>query len=1764
MLVTTNEINQAWRADGRKMQIKVMIGGVTYDNDTVTSLSFDSGSISGESFQLGSTYMNSLEIVFPSILETIREDIEVQAELGILVNGIYEYAKLGKFIISEFNRDRNSNTTTITAVDQMILMEGIYESKLSYPATIRDVALEIANLSGVVIDPVSFSTLPTSTIKKLEGYTCRQAIGIIAQFEGGFANFNRLGQLQIRRLAPNDFSISASDYLLKGFKKNEKTYRINGIRVRTGEEDSDVLTVGTSVGNVVELENKAMTQQLLNAIWSKVEGISYFPFELKWRGNPNLEAGDWINILDRDGNRYSVPNLSYSFVFNGGLTAESKATTVGNSEVTYSYKGPLKQQIIQIQKVLEGANGWNSNYYDETEPQHPKEGDLWFKPNGQYKEIWTYENVNGILKWVLQISDAPDEAIKQAIDQAEKNIAQNIIDIESALDKATQAELDAGFSKDLAGEAKALGVAASSLAGEATTNANKAMTDAQEAIRQVVLNGGVAADASAEATEARRLASLAEGNAQEALTKANTSVTDASKALTDATKAFNKSFKSSAIAYATSTNGSTPPTTGWLSTVPTPSPDVYIWTRTTILLNDNTPVVSYSVGKIGAKGDQGLKGDTGGQGIQGLPGVNAPTITSVVQQFYLSTSTTTQTGGSWLSTVPVWSSGRYYWVRVATTYSNGSTTTSTPVLDNALNDSLVTALEVKTANQNLSTTVTQHATLIESKANSTTVDAIAGRVTTAEGSISTIAGKVELKANSTDVQTLTGRVITAEGTITTQAGQIALKANTTTVNTLTGRVATAEGNITTQAGQIELRATKADVQTLDGRVTTAEGSINVQAGQIASKVSQTDFNTLSGRVGTAESSISQQAGEIALRVTTTTYNAGIGSKENTITKATTAPAHLNGRLWLDTSVTPNVLNRSTGTAWVKVTPTTPGEVGAYSAGDGSALAGRVSTAETSITANTTAINLRATKTDLDATKGRVTTAEGTINVQAGQIALKANQTTVDTLTGRVGTAETNISANTTAINLRATKTDVNALTGRVTTAEGTITAQAGLIALKANQSVVDTLTGRVSTTEAKITATDGKVTTLTTKTDGNTTSIGQLQTSYSGLSSTVTQVKNNLEGMEIGGRNLIVNTESLDGYSYKTSDKYMNFNIARTKKGSTGYSDTFSATTIDIAEGDTYTASFFARTSVASFIVCHWYSPNTTIYAISSTGQVSYGADGGIQVTTSTDWKRYWVTWIQSTTTNVKRLIIGRNTITPEGTLVEISGVKIEKGNKATDWSPAPEDYTTVTAFSALEQNLNGFKTTVQNTYADKTTVTQLAGQWTTTTNLANGHTSQIASLGTDINLRATKADLISQINLSPESILIASAKIQIKGDTYIESGVIKTAHIADLAVSGAKIANASIASAKIISLDAAKITATSLSAITTNTGALNVSGWLTTTTENYGFRGTYNYGDELYGAYNPRWFDGDYRLSHRYLTFQANVYDVNSNNTRGAFKYYGETFYGADYLKLRQYTSSTNKTIRARVDVTADSIIIGPNFNGAQSIILNSNATSFFAKDASFADGITVNSQNQDGVRTGRINAPMNYNTLILNNNRNLGTLELGYDTSRYLRAKDVYDRTYSLASNMIVTNEGTLGRATSARKYKTNIVELKEIYSKAKDVLQIQPVTWLDKRALIETGTEQRGYGFIADEFHELGLKEVVQYGSDGQVEGLAYDRISMYHNVILQDHEQQLKRLDSLNTKVIRLVANSSTYGTRLNNLESEVFRLKKCIEELEKIA
>ncbi|WP_430609680.1 phage tail spike protein [Enterococcus sp. DIV0876] len=489
---------------------------------------------------------------------------------------------------------------------------------------------------------------------------------------------------------------------------------------------------------------------------------------------------------------------------------------------------------------------------------------------------------------------------------------------------------------------------------------------------------------------------------------------------------------------------------------------------------------------------------------------------------------------------------------------------------------------------------------------------------------------------------------------------------------------------------------------------------------------------------------------------------------------------------------------------------------------------------------------------------------------------------------------------------------------------------------------------------------------------------------------------------------------------------------------------------------------------------------------------------------------------------------------------------------------------------------------------------------------------AQLLVLSNEIDLRVQKNGVINAINVSTEGIIIAGNKITITGQTSIENGVIKTAHIADLAVSTAKIANlsvaegkianlavtnakianlavtevkigdaaittakignlavstakiadgaivnakigdaaitnakiadASISSAKIINLDASKIVASSLSAITANTGTLNVTGWINIQTDNNGIRASYDYGDQLDGTYNPRWFTGEYVLGYRYHKFLADVYNLNSNGTKGSFRNYAETFIGGDYFKLRQYDNKTSKNLLGRIDMTGGRLEINDSFHDGQEtgIHLWGNGYSWFEQYATFSNGMYVGATNEGkAIETGRIDAPSNYATLKINNNRALNDITFGelntyFNETRLssadfrigvdgdgklIQSTSVYNRTYSSSSNMVVQSTGTIGRSTSASKYKLNITEVEDAEDMGMKLLTVNPKYWFDKHGsemaaldITEGGlddidpiTLKPHYGLIAEDLRGAGLDAFISTNYDtGEIEGIEYDRL------------------------------------------------------------
>lgn len=155
---------------------------------------------------------------------------------------------------------------------------------------------------------------------------------------------------------------------------------------------------------------------------------------------------------------------------------------------------------------------------------------------------------------------------------------------------------------------------------------------------------------------------------------------------------------------------------------------------------------------------------------------------------------------------------------------------------------------------------------------------------------------------------------------------------------------------------------------------------------------------------------------------------------------------------------------------------------------------------------------------------------------------------------------------------------------------------------------------------------------------------------------------------------------------------------------------------------------------------------------------------------------------------------------------------------------------------------------------------------------------------------------------------------------------------------------------------------------------------------------------------------------------------------------------------------------------------------------------------------------------------------------------LQVGNDSSRRVASDAIYKRTYSADANVHITAEGTLGRSTSASKYKLSIENQyangEEQLTHSKGILDLNVKTWFDKfesetySKEIEKGERlnddefqiKRYVGLIAEDVEQSGLTEFVTYGTDGQIESIAYDRLWIHLIPVIKKLSNRVEELEN----------------------------------------
>lgn len=320
--------------------------------------------------------------------------------------------------------------------------------------------------------------------------------------------------------------------------------------------------------------------------------------------------------------------------------------------------------------------------------------------------------------------------------------------------------------------------------------------------------------------------------------------------------------------------------------------------------------------------------------------------------------------------------------------------------------------------------------------------------------------------------------------------------------------------------------------------------------------------------------------------------------------------------------------------------------------------------------------IESVKTELSAVDGKITLAVKTakeeaissskaytnseIKVVKDQIALKVDSATFNALNKKVTEQGAQITLNKNNIEQKVNKSDFNALGTRVSNAETKITQNANEIQQRATKSTVDALTGRVTTAESKITQ--------------NANSISLKITA-----SEATNIANNaVNNLQIGGTNLLVNTDFLHNRDYwsggdvdssvtlqgRNSLRMITSGLTDNKwqggeQNNTPY--------LNAKQGDVFTISLFSRTdNISSFDK----GVSMEIRYYNSSGNRITQSAFNIKPSTNNTWTRFAGTG----TCPAGTAKIGAVWYNVKNGRIWVNGIKLEVGNKATDWTRSPYD----------------------------------------------------------------------------------------------------------------------------------------------------------------------------------------------------------------------------------------------------------------------------------------------------------------------------------------------------------------------------------------------------------------------------------------------------------------------------------------------------------
>lgn len=317
------------------------------------------------------------------------ENKEIEAYVGININGTLEEIPFGRFIIQRPESEEVKEKTTFTGYDYMQKFNKTYIDNNNYPIALGEYLQNLCSFIGIEL-----GTDITKLINKdysilgnpfTNNEDCKTVLSNIAQLCGGFAKIGRDNKLYIITLDKNETveEIDGNNYM-EDFSRNEEYGEVNSLIIRlsqvegentTRQDEESVTTKGLTEITIADnyfLIDQIEREKIIGNLWNLLKGLKYLPFSTTYYGYPYLDIGDYITILDSKDNEYKSYIFNHSFTFNGGFSGKIDTKALTKTQTAYKNTNNLKTKFKNVEYKVDKINGKITQLIQETSEHEEK------------------------------------------------------------------------------------------------------------------------------------------------------------------------------------------------------------------------------------------------------------------------------------------------------------------------------------------------------------------------------------------------------------------------------------------------------------------------------------------------------------------------------------------------------------------------------------------------------------------------------------------------------------------------------------------------------------------------------------------------------------------------------------------------------------------------------------------------------------------------------------------------------------------------------------------------------------------------------------------------------------------------------------------------------------------------------------------------------------------------------------------------------------------------------------------------------------------------------------------------------------------------------------------------------------------------------------------------------------------------------------------------------------------------------------------------